>query len=596
LTIENIKKRLLLACDFIPAKVNAEWTARAKELLASWTVPPSRCLGYTVGGHATIVPNLTALHALGFDGMVHGPFDNIASGNKPYLEQIIRTTHSLLAERRAVDISKVERDFPPSPVLNLFSPSMMPAALELHLPDSVPREEKRAFQQALKLLSSQTGYNLQAKLPSASPAVGHESEPPVLHPLLRVRARELRLSTECMASLAAADLSATLRMPNDVNRTAGAAQLFASHHRSDSNKPQKRLSAFRQMQNRLKAAVPPELVQTIKDTHGAIRIVADAHLEWLDIDGLPLCIRRDASRIPVTPGNLFAGLVTGQPLLRLFPEAFSKVLVISAFDRTDPIQGMFETACAAFEPEWQDSIRVEFVKVACEEDLLAALNSFDGPLAMFDGHGSHQPDHPAVLHLQDTQCDVWQLSGKVRVPPIIVLSACDTHAASRNHATTVNGFLSLGARAVLGSVFPLEAIAAAVFAARLLYRVSTFVPAAVGVRDRALTWTEVVSGMLRMQLLTDFLRQLERKNLIDHATYIEVHEYGNFAINSEALDPFGEVIAMLEAKGRLAAGVRRELDTAVACSSVISYLNVGRPETILLDTPRRMAKSIRPRD
>lgn len=91
---------------------------------------------------------------------------------------------------------------------------------------------------------------------------------------------------------------------------------------------------------------------------------------------------------------------------------------------------------------------------------------------------------------------------------IVVLSVCDTHAAARNHATVANGFLAIGSRAVLSSVFPLEARQAAIFAARLVFRVSDFIPAAIRQFDRALTWTEVVSGMLRMQLLTDFLRLL----------------------------------------------------------------------------------------
>ncbi len=111
------------------------------------------------------------------------------------------------------------------------------------------------------------------------------------------------------------------------------------------------------------------------------------------------------------------------------------------------------------------------------------------------------------------------------------LERVDTHAADRNHATVANGFIALGARAVLASVFPLFAPTAATFAARLIYRLADFLTPAIRLFDRALTWTEVVSGMIRMQLLTDFLRKLELGNQITKETYVSIHQAGNVAIN-----------------------------------------------------------------
>src|SRR3546814_10624722 len=99
-------------------------------------------------------------------------------------------------------------------------------------------------------------------------------------------------------------------------------------------------------------------------------------------------------------------------------------------------------------------------------------------------------------------------------PPIVILSACDTHAADRNHATAANGFLALGSRSVLASVFPLHASQAAIFTARLIYRVSDYIPAAIKLFERSLTWLEVVSGMLRRPVTTDLLRNLGAVGLI----------------------------------------------------------------------------------
>ena len=182
------------------------------------------------------------------------------------------------------------------------------------------------------------------------------------------------------------------------------------------------------------------------------------------------------------------------------------------------------------------------------------------------------------------------------MPPIVILSACDTNAVDRNHATTANGFMYLGARTVLSSVLPLDARAAAMFTARLVYRVSAFLGGAIAAFDEALTWTEVISGMLRMQLVTDFLRQLLNKGKIDEETYERIHMHGNTAINGHAPDPFGVVISRSGEIGLSKKSPELELEIAVANSSVISYLQVGRPETILIDNAERIKKQMEDHD
>lgn len=316
--------------------------------------------------------------------------------------------------------------------------------------------------------------------------------------------------------LCASEASASLRFPNEINRTAGAVRQFASHYRSVDRKPQRTLTGFRAVQARLAQATPPEFLDVLRQSGPDVRIVADAHLEWLDVDGLPLCLRKTVSRIPVTPGNLFVEQMTAKPIIRLTPATANEVLILSALKAEDEIRAMFDIAFSQFAPLWKDTLDVTFKEVADETDLVEALNAFEGAIVIFDGHGSHVPGQPAMLRLKDTLCDVWSLRGRLSSPPpIIILSACDTHAADRNHATTANGFLALGVRAVLGSVFPLDARDAAAFAARLIYRYGTYVPAAVKMFDRALTWSEVCSGLIKMQVETDLRRRLVRRRLID---------------------------------------------------------------------------------
>ena len=103
--------------------------------------------------------------------------------------------------------------------------------------------------------------------------------------------------------------------------------------------------------------------------------------------------------------------------------------------------------------------------------------------------------------------------------------------------------------------------------------------------------------MLRMQLLTDFLRQLVTKNKIDEEAYEKIHLAGNNAINGRDPDPFATVITELEGvTGMTKKSLELELEIAVANSSAISYLQIGRPETILIDDPERINEQMRSKE
>lgn len=599
--IEGLQRQFLLTCDEIPIAVSRADIDRAKDCLQGWSPLIGRNLGYQVEGHASVLPNLSALAGFGFDDLTSGPMEVRDGDIQLHVDQIVQTANSIFDERDRIGQRDIHRLHRCPPDLNIFAPAMFSDSGSREAPASLTETDKREFRSVMSILEKQKGYSyqldreeqLKALVGLGEEELKSEGAEPKSHMLMQIRQQELWLGTECISSLAASEFSAVIRLPNDINRTSGAVRQFASHYRGTNTRERKRLSAFRKMQKRLSQAIPADFLDLIRRSSEGVRIVSDAHIEWMDIDGLPLSIRKNVSRIPVTPGNLFVDQVTTKPTLHLTPDDFRDVLIISALERSDPISGFFDIAFEIFGEHWKDKLNVVVAEVSSADDFVKALNDFDGAMVVFDGHGSHAIDGSAKLHLRGVEIDVWDLRGSItRPPPIVVLSACDTHAADRNHATTVNGFLSIGTRTVLGSVFPLDARSAAAFTARLLYRVSTFVPAAIGLFDRAITWTEVVSGMLRMQLMTDFLRLLRAKNMIDHHTYMEVHKQGNFAINGNSEDPFQDVLSLLEERGLEARKLKNALDLAVSNSSVISCVSVGRPETIQIDTQERVAEQV----
>ena len=516
---DRLRERFLDALAKVPDDVHPETVAQAIKALNSWITPIKRSLGYTVDGHGSVNPNLMALTVAGYTDIGSEPFMNINKGIKPYVDQIVSTAESILREREQVGDRDLQRIFRPTIDLNLFAPSIYPHFFESKLDQAMPLEERRSFNTVRQILDRQTGYGFdvrgEAQKRTFIRSTSQKQPSFAPHPLFLLRRRELELSTDAMGMLAASEFCAVLRLPNEINRTIGTVRNFAQLYRSASPTSRKRLLAFRQVQARLANAVPSEFVDLIRQSKTGVRVVSDAHLEWLDIDGLPLMIENTCARVPVTPGNLFISQVGPQELIHLTPADLSKVLVLNALKPEDRIARLFDLAFDAFEDAWAGKLDIRTVEVASADAMVQAINAFDGQLVIFDGHGGHDKTGPAKLYLHDEAVDVWSLRDKItRMPPIVLLSACDTHAADRNHATAGSGFLSLGARTVLSSVFPLDARHAAIFTARLLYRLADFLAPAIGLYGRGLRWCDVVSGMLRMQLLTDLLMELARQRLL----------------------------------------------------------------------------------
>jgi hypothetical protein len=465
LSLEKLQAQFLKICDRIPDTISQESIDAARAAIKSWKPMPSLKMDYQVGGHNTVTPNLTALAVAGYDDMVSGRFQEIGSGLNPYVDQIVKTSNSIFDERKKVGQRDLQRIFRQPPDLNLFAPAIYPQFFELSLPMDMDRAGRREIQNIRHALERQTGYGFDMRSRAQQSALlgnlvkGRDGKTSVnLNPLIRLRASEWRLNTYLMGALTASEFSVCVRLPNEINRTLGSVRNFAEHYRSNETHPRKRLLAFRQVQARLAEAVPKDFIDLIRRSETGVRIVSDAHLEWLDVDGLPLAVRKNCSRIPVTPGNLFVDHLASKRRVHLTPEDFKSVLLISALKREDPINGIFETAFDTFQPEWRKNLTVSYAKVASEAALVKVLNEFNGPMVIFDGHGSHAKDQPALLHLGSHAVDVWSLKDRIQnMPPIVILSACDTHAADRNHATTANGFMHLGARTVLSSVFPLDA-------------------------------------------------------------------------------------------------------------------------------------------
>lgn len=192
--------------------------------------------------------------------------------------------------------------------------------------------------------------------------------------------------------------------------------------------------------------------------------------------------------------------------------------------------------------------------------------------------------------------DVWSLREIARVPMIVILSACDTHGIdSSTHVTVGNGLLAWGARTVLATMLPVGGQSSAAFIARLIYRLADFLPAALSARKRVLNWTEVISGMLRMMLASEILDDLVGPPAPLDTPRGHIQSAINIAINSYDPSWFDQLLERIAAQRSEKLGsVQSRVKGAIARSEAIRYVQLGNPETILLDDGSIRAKFVPP--
>ncbi len=405
--------------------------------------------------------------------------------------------------------------------------------------------------------------------------------------LLAERQSELETFTLGLGLKAAQTCSTVMRLSPGVNHVFSNLTAYARHVRSRRFEARfKTPRLFEAIQKSLKGSVGDERIEFIKERGGPLKIVSDAPVEWLPVGNLPLCLRYDCSRINATPGNLMMAQLTNAENLTFQPADLQQILVVSSFEKGDLLRNALTGSLKALRHQWEGKVKLIFVSVTSQEEFVHALNSFDGYVMIFDGHGADNADEPVgKIVLGKNEVDVWQLLGAVRIPPIIVLSACDTHGIDAlSHATVGNGFLALGARTVLATLLPVGGSASASFIARLVYRIADFLPAALAAKKRVLNWTEVVAGMLRMLYASEVLNELVGPPRALDSPRGNIQSAANADINTGDERWYDNLLDRIaQHRGVTCERVESKAATVLARCEAIRYVQLGNPETILID-------------
>lgn len=502
-----------------------------------------------------------------------------ASPHDDYVRGITQSSETVMALWQESGERLANLLMPPRPDLFLLAPSMY-RGISTRLANVIQDSLVKA---SLRRLDRQRGYTMELN-------VTDEKGIERIGPLLALRGAELKVLTTAVGLRAAGTLAATVRLPPAVNRTAGVVGQLTRFLRTHEDPPRiKSARVFRIVQQALEEAIPFEHRALIARSTAGVKIIGEAPLEWLPVDGLPLGIRFDVSRINTTPGNLFVEQIRPPITQHITPDAFRNYLVLSMFEDGDPIAQHLRVGTWHTADGRNERILGRYASPKTPAEFAEQLNLFDGPMVIIDSHATH-PDTSDIggLMIGGDHFDVWNLVGKVKMPPIVVLSACDTHPFDRSHATVANGFLACGATAVVATALPIRAPQAARFVMRLINRAVHY-GAIVNGMGRAIPWSSIVGGVLRMELVTDILRGFEEdgrfgeeaRSALLLATHKDLHPMRS--------DWFEQLRERVIATGAIdLTEWDNRLPDLIAASDAIRYLHLGNPEALLVSSPQVM--------
>lgn len=545
------------------------------ELLKKWKSESPRPTSIIYHSHNVTRPNeMTLISAGEVNAEGEGGHLNV-SANAQYVQGITDSAKAVLSLWDRTPVCRSYFVTPPKPDIFLVAPSMYRGIAK-----SIERKiDNSTVVSALRALDRQKEYTLHLS--------ADEDDLDVIAPVLGIRGAEMKILTSAVGLRAASTLAATIRLPPAVNRTGGLVDQLARFIRSHGNPPAaKSAKVFTAVQEALLQIVPTEHMSLIEESKTGIKIIADAPLEWLPVKGLPLGIRYDVSRINSTPGNLFLNQIRNHETLSIPSSAFKEYLVVSMFEDNDPIANYLVEGLQGVQDANRKRIVGKFSKPKNIDEFVRAVSNYHGPILIIDCHGMHaDSDGPGSLIIGGQPVDLWSLEGKIRLPPIVILSACDTHPFDRSHATVANGLLLCGAISVVGTSMPIRGVQAARFAARILNRAVHYADI-INRAGRAVPWTNIVGGVLRMETATDIIRGFQLKGYYSDAQYSEILLATNMDLNPYRSDWYERLADRLKEYGVDNAEWQKSTLEFIAQSDAIRYVHLGNPESILISDDR----------
>ena len=334
-----------------------------------------------------------------------------------------------------------------------------------------------------------------------------------------------------------------------------------------------------------------------------IKIISNLPLEWIRSNKLPLMINCPVSRIPKTPIDLMERLILENNFnIKLDYTSLFKILIIRSYNENDELKNQLDfyiqRTLSILEHNFkqnththlnygisEDKFEITVKDIHNSSELIETLNNSHQQIVIFDMHGGHDENGEGHLHINNGKIIISSLFDKIkRIPPIVILSSCDTSSIDRNSFNISSAFLLLGARSVLGSAMPINGHESARFISRLLIRIKLYLPERLS-KYPVIRWSNVIHGMQKREYFHDlinhlytkkFIKKIEDKNHLNNVIGLFIENY----FQSDLLDKVIEIISIKTNNNKNL--ISSEIESNFFFAESIKYFHFGLPENIMI--------------
>jgi len=223
---------------------------------------------------------------------------------------------------------------------------------------------------------------------------------------------------------------------------------------------------FRVLESTLAASLPSSIVDHVLKRASSVTLCSDYPFEWTLVDDRPLCLYRPTARIPLSMNswyNVSAALIKPYSLT---PRAPEKVLVLDLIEKTDRVRS-YSDAFIETSANIGNRFGVESPKSAGEARQL--IESRAPEIVVIDSHGNYDQAKDAVsLRINGKWREFSELLPELPIPPVWIVSACETAQSEALRGCVVRSLLSRGAYAVVATLARVDAFIASMLVGRLL--------------------------------------------------------------------------------------------------------------------------------
>lgn len=260
--------------------------------------------------------------------------------------------------------------------------------------------------------------------------------------------------------------------------------------------------------------ISPDIIKYLKKRNGQIVALSDLPIEWLNIEGIPICFTHDICRIPEIPLEGVLGHFTKNNTYSLIikNDVYKRILVI--YGSNEPLFQFWRGQVEALKEQHG------FNTAICQNinDVKKSIQKYNPEILIFDCHGGiDSKDFSTYLLIGDEQLTNEIIVRENISAPILFLSACGTAPNYGFFNSIAQGFFEAGAISVTTTFLPVDINASSILYIRLLNKLE----GAIRYKMHK-NWLEFLSHIVRTQAVFDSLINKDKKQKIPFSQFSDM--------------------------------------------------------------------------